>query len=116
MAGEGPGRRAVPQRRTLGALVLLAALTLALSACGGGHKSNGHARVRLTAQQVPDVLTPGIWDGITGVYRQGDEVTIYTNWQNKTDAEGACMAAAGDLGYDVNVTVYGPVANTLASC
>jgi hypothetical protein len=115
MAGEGPGRRVVPTR-LLSALVLLVAVTLALAACGGGHKSSGQARIRLTAHQVPDVLTPGIWEGITGVYRQGDEVTIYTNWQNKTDAEGACMAASGDLGYDVNVTVYGSVANTLASC
>lgn len=106
-------------RRYLSALIVLAVLTLALTACGGGHESGGQkagSRVRLTAKQVPDALMPGIWDGITGVYREGDRVTVYTNWQNKSDAEGLCLAVAGDLGYQVNVTVYGPVYKTLASC
>lgn len=105
-----------------------------LAGCGGSssqkatsQKASTHKptvqRVQLTEDDIPDVLMPGIWTGIKGAYREGNRVEIYTTWsdtpEHRLNAEGAAMAAAGDLEWyflhDHYVTVYGDWDDVLGS-
>lgn len=73
--------------------VVLAATTLAVTACGGGgatSSASNQPTVQLTADDVPDVLMPGIWPGAgLKVSRQGSSITVKTNWaDNETTVDG----------------------------
>lgn len=138
-ATKNPQKAAGKRHRTrwilgiVGGVVLLVIILSAALGSGGGSSGQGaepgapapppaspaeSLGTRLTSDDVPDVLMPGVWHGIRGVYRKGSNVSIYTNWtdRRKLDATGACWSAAGDLGYTVAVTVYGASSKTLATC
>ena len=74
-------------------VVVLAASTLAATACGGGGAKLSAASaptVQLTADDIPDVLMPGIRPGAgLKVSRQGSSITVKTNWaDNETTVDG----------------------------
>jgi hypothetical protein len=81
----------------------------------------------LTESDVPDVLTPGIFPGITSVTRSGNDVEVYTTWsqsdiildgRDATDVAGAvCSDAFGDLGgTPIAVFVHSADGSILSSC
>jgi hypothetical protein len=92
---------------------------LGITACGSGSKGSAAPishKVRMTTDDIPDVLTPGIWpDGIKA-YRDGDYVTVYTNWSDSdiildgrtsTDvATTICNQVLNDLQEGVTVNVF----------
>jgi hypothetical protein len=71
---------------------------------------------RLTIDEIPDVLMPGIWPGAgLKVYRDGDSVTAFTNWsqgettvdsRTTTDAaQSVCAGVLGDLAFPAGITL-----------
>lgn len=75
MGSRGP-------KNLAGAILATAVLVAGVaSSCGGYHQAPAPPKIRLTSDDFPDVLTPGIWPGAgLRAYREGDDVEVYTNW------------------------------------
>jgi hypothetical protein len=88
--------------------VVLAATTLAVTACGGGGAKSSTPNaptVQLTADDIPDVLMLGIWPGAgLKVSRQGSSITVKTNWtDNETTVDGRTTLDAAQIINDYEI-------------
>lgn len=98
--------------RPFARLARIAALALALAGCGGSHATSHKAvkpqGTRLSANNIPDVLMPGIWPNARlRAYRDGNSVTVYTDWSDGETTVGGRSVS------DAATVICGQVVNDL---
>src|SRR5438093_12840380 len=101
------------------AAAVLVALATVAAGCGGktvtpSTTASNSPAVRLTADDLPDVLTSGIWPGAgLRAYRSDDSITVHTAWGDSgvtVDGRTTLEAAVAICSQVVNDLEMGPAA------
>jgi hypothetical protein len=111
-------KKRITKSRVLVQLAAIWAIAALITSCGGHSKSSKPSAphgVRLTENDLPDVLMPGVFSGNVSAVRTGNTVVVNTGWVNYVPGDqgigspssdvGICRATVTDLVATPGVTV-----------